>query len=109
MSITLEVGTVLYQGINKYVISRVTEKRAFVIRENVIGEPYEICFDREQRNSDFMNPRGSSLYSTSYQIESDELKERVARAKLLNYIGVCRFSCLKTEALIKISELIKEG
>ena len=107
----LEVGTVLYtddriSGMNRYVVTRVTPKMAFV---QINDRGFEIKFDRDVRSGKHIRAKGDhdKWNYTFYHVETDELKERYALYVLRKKFRRIDADELTAEKLVRILDIVK--
>ena len=115
----LEVGTVLYtddriSGMNRYVVTRVTPKMAFVQIndrgfEIKFDRGFEIKFDRDVRSGKHIRAKGdhNKWNYTFYHVETDELKERYALYVLRKKFRRIDADELTAEKLVRILDIVK--
>jgi len=102
----LEVGMTLYCGLNRYKISRVTPKRAYI----QINDRCECEFDREQDDPGFIKKRGSSYgYRTEYySVETPRLIAAFDRDKLVRKSMKINMNILTDDQLNRIMAIVDE-
>ncbi len=102
----LEKGMIIYRGINKCVVDRVTEKQAVI----KINEHCEKRFDIEQKDPFHMYARGDTGYGvSSYSIETPEIISNVKRYHAIRSFELINPNILTIDQIERIVEISKEG
>jgi hypothetical protein len=102
----LEVGMTLYCGLNRYKITRVTPKRAYI----KVNDKCEYEFDREQDDPVFIKKRGVSYgYRTQYySVETPELIAEYNRDRLISKANKINMNILTDDQLNRIMAIADE-
>lgn len=105
----LEIGSVLYSqgfgcGFEKFTISRVTEKRAYV----KINDNYEFVFDRDTGTHTYAKKigGGDGLGRATYFLETPELKAKYKLSLMRRKFDSINSSQLTTEQLEQILAIV---
>jgi hypothetical protein len=96
----LEVGMRLYCGLNRYTISRVTPKRAYI----KVNDSYEVEFNRDFKSGcHFIYERGAhGLHRSVYELETPGLIAAFNRGRLVRKAMKINMNILTDDQLNRI-------